>query len=256
MVLVGVASEAHANDFSDFQAAREPYEAGNYAEAVVAFEALVGDVIRLTDANIIRESRKYLGAAYVFVDRRADAEAQFELIVREDEHQRMRAATYSAGVVEIFDAVRERVRREIQAEAEAEAERERLAREAELELLRADSERLERLLELARTESVERENSRWLAAVPFGVGQFQNENSTLGIVFAVAEAVLIGGAIATWVAWDNFDLPRLKPTTRTTRPSPIGSGPFVSPTRSSSRRLLQLSSPASSRRRSTSCLDG
>jgi hypothetical protein len=39
--------------------------------------------------------------------------------------------------------------------------------------------------------------SRWLAALPFGVGQFQNGDVGLGIFFAAGQALLAGTSIAT-----------------------------------------------------------
>lgn len=42
--------------------------------------------------------------------------------------------------------------------------------------------------------------SRWLAAVPFGAGQFQNGDTKLGIFFAASEATLGAATIGTLVA--------------------------------------------------------
>jgi hypothetical protein len=43
------------------------------------------------------------------------------------------------------------------------------------------------------------EGSRWIAALPFGAGQFQNGDFALGIVFSAGEAALAGLSIATAV---------------------------------------------------------
>src|SRR6185437_9441360 len=39
--------------------------------------------------------------------------------------------------------------------------------------------------------------ARWIAAVPFGAGQFQNGDTVLGVCFAAGEALLGGASIAT-----------------------------------------------------------
>lgn len=39
--------------------------------------------------------------------------------------------------------------------------------------------------------------SRWIAALPFGVGQMQNGDVGLGVAFAVGEALLAGASIAS-----------------------------------------------------------
>jgi len=53
------------------------------------------------------------------------------------------------------------------------------------------------LEQTAGTELVEDENSRLVAAIPFGVGQFQNGDVGLGIVFAGAELIAGGASIIT-----------------------------------------------------------
>ncbi len=194
--IVGLADVAQASDFTEFQAARQLYEDGNYQEAVGAFEDLVGGAEpRITDVGIIQESRKYLGAALIFVDREAEAVAQFERLVRDDEHQRMQAATFTQDVVTVFDRVRARVRRELAAERDAEAERERHAREEEIARLRAESERTQRLVEFAATNEVREENSRFVAAIPFGAGQFQNGKTGLGYFFLASEGLSLAGSL-------------------------------------------------------------
>ena len=69
--------------------------------------------------------------------------------------------------------------------AKAEAERQR------------EAARVAMLEKLAGEEVVRHENSRWIALVPFGVGQFQNGRDGLGGLFLVSEAVLaIGSGVA------------------------------------------------------------
>ncbi len=55
-----------------------------------------------------------------------------------------------------------------------------------------------RLIEQMATEEKIRDNhSRWIALLPFGVGQFQNGQKTLGAVFLGTEvALLVGAAVA------------------------------------------------------------
>ena len=46
--------------------------------------------------------------------------------------------------------------------------------------------------------------SRWVAGMPFGVGQFQNGDYALGAVFLVTEVTLVGASIALWVMHDGL----------------------------------------------------
>lgn len=203
---------ARADDFQDYQHAREPYDEGNYEEAVIRLEHLVaGAVPRITDPIYIQESRKLLGASYLFVSRPADADRQFELLVRAAPNQTMEAPDFSAHVVQAFQRVSTRVHQEIEAEQERVRRAEEERRLSEMEAILRDRQRIEGITELARLERVERENSRYLALIPFGVGQFQNEKDALGIFFAVTEVALIGAAIGTYVAWDSLVIPDLQP---------------------------------------------
>ncbi|HEY0465362.1 MAG TPA: hypothetical protein VGC79_14205, partial [Polyangiaceae bacterium] len=89
----------------------------------------------------------------------------------------------------MFDVIRkaedQRVKQaqEIAAQQEARAKRER-ARIAAVE-------------RLAQEETVSTPRSRWLALVPFGVGQFQNQDKTLGYVFLTSEILLAATTLTT-----------------------------------------------------------
>ncbi len=117
----------------------------------------------------------------------------------------MQAATFTQDVVTVFDRVRDRVRRQIAEERQVEAERERRARDAEIARLRAEAERLEQLVDFAATTEVREENSRFVAVLPFGAGQFQNGNNGLGYFFLSAEAVLLAGSILSVAVHTTLD---------------------------------------------------
>jgi hypothetical protein len=55
--------------------------------------------------------------------------------------------------------------------------------------------------------------SRWLAAVPFGVGQFQNRDVALGVFFAVSEAAAGGAAIAAYAIVEQLSRTKVARTT-------------------------------------------
>src|SRR5687768_11471405 len=85
LILLAFPALARAGDIEDFESARSAYEARDYERAVVAFELLVGgDAPRLQSRALIAESRKYLGAAYLFVGRRDAARAEFERLLRDE----------------------------------------------------------------------------------------------------------------------------------------------------------------------------
>jgi hypothetical protein len=59
----------------------------------------------------------------------------------------------------------------------------------------AERQRVARLEILAGQETIIVKNQRWIASVPFGVGQFQNRDTALGVVFLASELIAAGTAI-------------------------------------------------------------
>jgi len=205
LALASPPSRAKAGEFEDFAHAQEAYDAGDFETAVTRFEALVGGAIpRLTQRLLIIESRKYLGASYFFVGRRRQAVEQFEALLAEEEDYQLDRVLFPREVVDLFVEVRERVvearrRAEEQGQQEEEARRRR-----EAERLLQERARLLRLQELAGRQVVERENSRLVATVPFGAGQFQNGNKPLGWLLLVGEGAALATAITTFVVYASL----------------------------------------------------
>jgi hypothetical protein len=64
------------------------------------------------------------------------------------------------------------------------------------ERARRERLRVQRLERLAAQEVVVHQNQRWVAALPFGIGQFQNGDRVLGALFLTTEAALLAATIA------------------------------------------------------------
>lgn len=184
---------AHASEIDDFQSARAAYDAHDWPRAVLHFEALVGsDPPVLRTPLLINEARKYLAAAYVFVGRRDAARTQFERLLASDPDFDIDPALFPQEVVELFGSVRDALARERQHAAEL------AAANAALEAERA---RARALLAIADEEVEARvEASRWIAAVPFGAGQFQNGDEGIGWMFFATETLFGLTSFATLVA--------------------------------------------------------
>jgi len=67
--------------------------------------------------------------------------------------------------------------------------------EKRAELARQERLRVKRLEELAASETLVHQNRRWLASIPFGVGQFQNGDNVFGAVMLATQAVALGTAV-------------------------------------------------------------
>lgn len=195
-VLSLVTATAHADDYEEFRAAQEQFLAQDYQAAASGLEELVGGQVPRVDGPLRLEARKYLGASYVFLGRNDEAEAQFEALVTEDPQHVLDPVAFSSEVLGLFMSVRERTIAARDAEA-----REEQARQARLDA--EEAARQERLLALLEQERAA-EPSRWIAAIPFGPGQFQNGDETLGWFFVTAGAVTGITSIVTAIIYHSL----------------------------------------------------
>ena len=199
---------ARANDFDQFQNARVAYDSLNYELAADLFRGLLANASATDTRPLVLESRKYLGAALLFLGRSADAEQQFELLLQAEPGYVLDPLTFPEEVNRRFDAVRKRLEHarteaaRIKAEARVQAEQEQ--REAQAEASEEQKEKTKRLIELASVERVEVQRSRWIAMMPFGIGQFQNQHESLGLVLAVSEGILLGAAVTSYFLHESL----------------------------------------------------
>ncbi len=199
-LLLARPTRVRAGELQDFQFAEMAYDAGDYRAATQRFEALLPS---LTSELLLRRSRLYLAASYVHLGDRSRAARYFRELLRADEDFVLEEHLFSAAVVSLFNEVRAQVEQERRQRALEEQHRQEQLRQLEIDQMLRQRERMQRLEDLARQEVVERPNSRGLALLPFGVGQFRNGERALGIGLAVTESVLAAGSIATW-AWHRW----------------------------------------------------
>jgi hypothetical protein len=197
-------SPARANDFDQFQNARVAYESLNYELAADLFQGLLVTAAPSDRRPVVIEARKYLAAAYLFLGRKPEAEGQLELLLRAAPDYVLDPLAFPDEVGKTFAVVKARLEKErTQTERErARADaRERGQQEVEA---RKERDRLQRLIALASTERVKETRSRWIALLPFGVGQFQNDHNGLGLVLAVSEGALLAIGATTFFLHESL----------------------------------------------------
>jgi tetratricopeptide (TPR) repeat protein len=200
VALLLLAPSAMADDLIDFEHARALYTKRNYSGAMHALQELVGsDPPRVTERLLVLESRKYLAASLLFLGKRDEARAQFRLLLAQEPNYAIDPLAFPTEVVTLFEKVKADLMAQLE-EARAEQQRrrdeeQRLAQER----ARKEQENLERLFRLAQESQTRSENSRWIATIPFGVGQFQNGHKSLGMALAVLEGLAAGASIATFI---------------------------------------------------------
>jgi hypothetical protein len=171
------------------------YDTGQYAACVDAFDHLLSpdEPRRLHTPSKIENARTYHGACLIGVGRTTDAERVFrEAILENPQMKAPDGLLFPEAVVELFlrvhesmlDEIRHAEQKRVQA-AEARANREQLLRERE-------RLRVEQLVAIAEKETIIERHSRWIAAIPYGVGQFQNDNAGRGWLFLLSETAMTG----------------------------------------------------------------
>ena len=193
--LIAVGEPARADAVSDLEKAHNAYVAHKYDDAEARLRALLDPRAgTLKDADNIADARMYLGASLLAQGKKADAEGVFEQLLRDKPDYQPDSLRVTLQAIDALIDVRSRMREEL---AELQAER---VRQAQEEKARADAERQKATLRLAMLEKLASEetliqvNSRWLALVPFGVGQFQNGQTALGWTFLATESLLVAGS--------------------------------------------------------------
>jgi hypothetical protein len=194
--------QVRADEALDLEKATTSYDAGRYEEGAERLRRLL-DPKRsnaLRDEDKVLSARAYYTACLVALGREQEARQQIDKIYRQRPTYKPDPVVFPAGVIDLFVEERQHLEKEL-LEAEA-AKRQREQQEWLVkEKAREEQEaHLAELRRLASEESVVVRNSRWIAAVPFGVGQFQNGDTALGYTLLVTEVLAAGAALGTTVA--------------------------------------------------------
>ncbi|HET7543487.1 MAG TPA: hypothetical protein VFK05_26620 [Polyangiaceae bacterium] len=189
-----IVSEApRLNDTAELARVVSLYEAGKYGECADSLHLLLASdsAHPFRDPAVIESARLYHAACLIGSGQPQAADEPLRAAIRQNPQMKPPdSLVFPPPVIDrflrvretMFDVIRkaedERVKRaqEQAARQEARAKRER--------------ERVAGLERLAQEETQITPHSRWLALVPFGVGQFQNEDKPLGYVFLTSEVLL------------------------------------------------------------------
>lgn len=175
--------------------ARIYYESAKYSACVDAFTRLLERSERLRPRER-SSARTYLAACLIASRRVEDARQQFRQAILEDRQlEPPDPVVFPQAVIDVFVQVRSSLMDDLRRQQEEEYLRS--AEAAALQRKRAERERqrVAELERLASTETLIRKNERWMAWVPFGLGQFHNDNDTLGWIFLSTELALAATAI-------------------------------------------------------------
>ena len=205
VLMAAFALPVAADELSDFESARRNYDKQSYAKAARGLESLVGGAVpRATNPVVRLEARKYLGATYLFLGKKDAAREQFRSLLAQDPDYDIDPVAFPEAVVQTFQEVQAEVATERARDDAVAAARRQREKSNEVDDLIRQQQRVQTLEELAAVETVEKVNSRWIAALPFGIGQFQNEDRPLGIMFAVTQSAFLAASIATFIGHNSL----------------------------------------------------
>lgn len=181
------------NDRAELARVVSLYEAGKYGECASALKPLLSGegAHPFHDPDVIESARIYHAACLIGSGQNQLADEPLRAAIRQNPQMKAPdSLVFPPQVIDRFLRVRETMFDVIR---KAEDERVKRAQEfAAQQELRAKRERarVAGLERLAQEETVTTPRSRWLALVPFGVGQFQNQDKPLGYVFLTSEILL------------------------------------------------------------------
>ena len=174
--------------------ARVTFEYGDYAQASKLLAALV-EVGRFESASLRAEAYRLLGLSLFYQGRKGEAYSAFLEYLYLDPDAQLDPFFVPPAAVSFFDQVKKEAEPKLapiraQKRAEQEARQKSATEEAERRRQRELEEERRRLQQL--TPPVERrvvQHEFWVSMMPFGIGQLQNGDRTLGMVLATAQVI-------------------------------------------------------------------
>ena len=212
--LSSLSTGARADETQQFELAKNRFDKGLYAEAERAFTALLDDKLdpcpktgapagpcRLTEPALVERSRELLAASLLASKRPADADVQIEALLRASPSYTPDTATLPIELVDRITAVRARLRAELEEATRKKAEEQRKRLLEEEEKKKRERARVATLEKLASEERVVERRSRVVALLPFGIGQAQNGDTGLALLFGVTQGLAAATSIGLSVGY-------------------------------------------------------
>jgi tetratricopeptide (TPR) repeat protein len=199
VAIVAVAAEAGAqtiDEQAEFKKGRYAYASKSFDDADALFRKMLDPQTgTLHDKVLVNEARMYWGATLIAKGRKDEALQQFQALLQVDPKYEPDPTIFPLEVGKVFIDAQALNQKRAEALAKEEAAREAKRRADEEAARKAQIERLRQLEGLAGEEHIIDRHSRWVALLPFGVGQFQNGSKSLGWFFLATEGLELAGSL-------------------------------------------------------------
>ncbi len=169
---------AAAGPAQDLDRARNNFRSKDCASATPILKDLLYPTPQLARTSDLVEAHVLLGVCHYESGKRDEAKSEFEAALALDPTKTLEPLLFTESQVWLFDETR--------ADVAARVERDRKLRELEEE-----RERFRRLVESSQLYET---RSYFVTFLPFGAGQFQNKQTTKGILFATGQGATFGAS--------------------------------------------------------------
>jgi len=184
LVLVSVAPRpATAGPVQDLNDARSLVRRGKYKQAIPKLNYLLYPRARLAARSDLIEAHVLLGVSYFESGDKTSAEPEFEKALFLDSTLTLDELLFSKGAIEFFN----KKKHKLDAQRRKDEKQRQLA--ADLAYYK----------KLALQGLTLEKNSRAVSFIPFGVGQFQNDDTRAGTVFLISQLVTGGTSAGIWL---------------------------------------------------------
>jgi hypothetical protein len=189
------------SDAAELERVVDLYLAGQYDACLEQFGPLLDRTKSsgFSEPLVLEKGRLYAASCAVLSGHIETARAQLKTALNENPLMATPdSLAFPPPLVGLFLEVREEVRQVILARERDQVQKLTLEAEANRRAEEQRAGRERELLRLAQEERVIATNSRWVAALPFGAGQYQNGDKNLGHLFLATE---VGLTTATFVSF-------------------------------------------------------
>jgi tetratricopeptide (TPR) repeat protein len=187
------------DDFTSFTNAKNSFDAGQYDQAAERFKELENKDLH-NDA-LLTEVYKYLGVTYLFLGKKEEAKEQFILLLNSNPDFQLDPLVFPIDAVDFFT--------EIKIEQSTNLKKITEAKKKAEEQLKIEEERqrqiqLEKLRTTVYVEKEIKKNVKLVSFIPFGAGQFQNEERKKALFFLSSELSLSAVALITFALHESL----------------------------------------------------
>ncbi|MCB9546098.1 MAG: tetratricopeptide repeat protein [Myxococcales bacterium] len=175
---------------------RNAYLYGDYRLVIETLKPIAGQEEALfADAEEIVEAYELRGLSYFYLGQPDEARDVFEALVLYRPEKRLDPVRVPPPAVAFYEGIRAELKEEIRKRQEA------------IERKKAEEAELRKKESMVQVVVDRRRNSKLVAAVPFGVGQFQNGDDLLGGLFLGSELVAVALSATFLIASESLRQP-------------------------------------------------